>query len=43
MDTQEKTDLVTLYPGKVKELRELAISIHTQSDIFKWEPKTKKQ
>ena len=42
MDTQEKMDLADRYPEKVKELRELAISIHTPSKIFKWEDKNKK-
>ena len=42
MDTQEKTNLADRYPNKVKELRDLANSIHTPSKIFKWEAKNKK-
>lgn len=37
MDTSEKNNLAALYPQKVEELRRLAISAHTHSDIFKWE------
>lgn len=39
MDTQEKIDLSDCYPEKVKELRDLAVSIHKPSEIFKWEDK----
>ena len=42
MDTQEKINLADRYPGKVKELRDLAASAHKPSGIFKWGNQNKK-